>query len=52
MIHMIGTGFGMVGACMGVWIGMRVVATGVDIFQRWRRARKGDRNAWKVDGEE
>lgn len=40
--------FAVIGAVVVVYGGVRVVATGVDIFQRWRRSRAGDADAWKV----
>lgn len=52
MIEIVRSGFGMIGAAYSLYWGVRVVVTGVDVFGRWRRARKGDPNAWKVDGEE
>lgn len=30
------------------YIGVRLFATGVDVFQRWRAARAGDVHAWKA----
>ncbi len=38
--------FAVVGACVVVYGGARVIATAVDIFQRWRRSRAGDLHAW------
>jgi hypothetical protein len=39
---------GVVGSVGVIYLGIRVVATGVDIYQRWRRSRAGDPNAWEV----
>ena len=47
MIHMVSSGITLVGACTCTWFGIRSVATVVDVFQRWRKARKGDRDGWK-----
>ena len=48
MMHTMGIVFGVVGAVVVVYGGVRVVVTAVDICQRWRRSRAGDVNAWKV----
>ena len=50
-MHGVMNAFAVIGAVVVVYGGVRVVATGVDIFQRWRRSRAGDVNAWKVPGE-
>jgi len=47
-MHGVLTGFAMIGAVVVVYGGIRVVATAVDIFQRWRRSRAGDAKAWEA----
>ena len=47
-MHLVMNGFAVIGAVVVAYGGVRVVATGVDIFQRWRRSRAGDVNAWKA----
>lgn len=51
MMHTMVMVFGVVGAVVVVYGGVRVVATAADMFSRWRRSRAGDVNAWKVPGE-
>jgi hypothetical protein len=46
------TFIGVVGSMTVTYVGVRIGATVVDAYQRWRRHRAGDKNAWKVDGEE
>ncbi len=48
MMHTMVMVFGVVGAVVVVYGGVRVVATAVDIFSRWRRSRAGDKKAWEV----
>ena len=50
-MHLVMNGFALVGAIVVVWYGVRVVATGIDVTQRWLSARKGNPDAWKVPGE-
>jgi hypothetical protein len=38
--------FGAVGAAVVLYISIRVLATVIDIWKRWRRSRAGDKNAW------
>jgi hypothetical protein len=41
------TAMGVVGAVVVIWFGVRLIATGVDVAQRWRAARRGDDStAW------
>jgi hypothetical protein len=47
-MHLVMNGFAMVGAITVTYYGVRVIATGVDLFQRWRRSRAGDKKAWEV----
>lgn len=44
-------GLALVGAMTTAWFGIRAGATVIDLGQRWWRHRKGDVNAWKVEGE-
>jgi hypothetical protein len=39
---------GVTGSVVVCWFGVRLVATAVDIFDRWKRSRAGDPNAWEV----
>jgi len=41
----------LVGACVVVYFGIRIGATALDIFGRWRRYRAGDSDAWKTSEE-
>jgi hypothetical protein len=43
---------GMAGGMAVIYMGARVGATIIDVANRWRRYRAGDKDAWKVDGEE
>jgi hypothetical protein len=40
------TGFTVIGCVVAVYFAVRLLATSVDVFQRWRRSRAGDPNAW------
>ena len=50
-MHWVLSGLTIAGAVTVAYGVVRVGATAVDIFQRWRRSRAGDVNAWKVPGE-
>jgi hypothetical protein len=43
--------YGVVGVAVSALViygGIRIVATAIDIFDRWKRSRAGDPNAWEV----